>query len=441
MTLLRRKFSLLLVVVFFISFYSGSAYSSTDSVYERMEIFAEVLQEVEDNYIEDRDPQELIDDAIKGMVSSLDPHSKYFTREEYEEFLMESSGSITGIGVTVFIRDDILTIVSPVEDTPAFKAGLKSGDKIIKINDNYTADMEYDDAVRQLRGQKGTNVKLTIKRKGIEEPLVFNIVRDVYPIETVKSYQLDHNIAYVRITDFQGNTTIDLKTALDKLKQGKELKGLILDLRSNPGGRFEQAISVSDVFLDSGIIVSTRFRTEEQNMAAYARADDSEEDYPIIVLVDGGSASASEIVAGALQDHGRALILGTQTFGKGSVQTVIPMSDGSGLCLTTARYYTPSGRSIQVSGGITPNIELEYVTSIDDQDKDLIDSESETDLGDHMKNEENLVQNSADIQEELEKEDTDLKLKERLLKNNQVEMAIQLLRSWDVVSQKESGKS
>ena len=218
MTLLRRKFSLLLVVVFFISFYSGSAYSSTDSVYERMEIFAEVLQEVEDNYIEDRDPQELIDDAIKGMVSSLDPHSKYFTREEYEEFLMESSGSITGIGVTVFIRDDILTIVSPVEDTPAFKAGLKSGDKIIKINDNYTADMEYDDAVRQLRGQKGTNVKLTIKRKGIEEPLVFNIVRDVYPIETVKSYQLDHNIAYVRITDFQGNTTIDLKTALDKLK-------------------------------------------------------------------------------------------------------------------------------------------------------------------------------------------------------------------------------
>ena len=219
------------------------------------------------------------------------------------------------------------------------------------------------------------------------------------------------------------------------------MKGLILDLRSNPGGRFEQAISVSDVFLDSGIIVSTRFRTEEQNMAAYARADDSEEDYPIIVLVDGGSASASEIVAGALQDHGRALILGTQTFGKGSVQTVIPMSDGSGLCLTTARYYTPSGRSIQVSGGITPNIELEYVTSIDDQDKDLIDSESETDLGDHMKNEENLVQNSADIQEELEKEDTDLKLKERLLKNNQVEMAIQLLRSWDVVSQKESGKS
>jgi len=430
-----------LAVVFFISFHSVNTVASTDSVYEKMEIFAEVLREVEDNYIEERNPQELIDDAIKGMVSSLDPHSKYLTREEYKELLMESSGSITGIGVTVSIRDDILTIVSPVEDTPAFKAGLKSGDKIIKINDTYTADMEYDDAARKLRGQRGTHVKLTIKRKGIEEPLVFNIIRDVIPIETVKSYQLDDSIGYVRITDFQGNTTIDLKNALDTLKQDEKLKGLILDLRSNPGGRLDQAISVSDVFLDSGLIVSTRFRTEEQNMAAYARADDSEENYPIIVLVDGGSASASEIVAGALQDNKRALILGTQTFGKDSVQTIIPMTDGSGLCLTTVRYYTPSGRSIQVSGGITPDIEMEYVPSIDDQDNDLLDSESETDLGDHMKNEENRVENSADIQEELEKEDTDLKLKESLLKNNQVEMAIQLLRSWDVVSQKETGKS
>jgi carboxyl-terminal processing protease len=194
---------------------------------------------------------------------------------------------------------------------------------------------------------------------------------------------------------------------LDILKQEKELKGLILDLRSNPGGNLDQAISVSDVFLDSGLIVSTRFRREDQNMAVYARADDSEEDYPIIVLVDGGSASASEIVAGALQDNGRALILGTQTFGKGSVQTVIPMSDGSGLRLTTASYYTPSGRSIQVSGGITPDIELEYVPHTDDQEK-------------------------------VKEEDTDLKLKESLLKNNQVEMAIQLLKSWDAIPQKKS---
>lgn len=441
MTLLKRRLSLSLLGVFFFSFYSGNALSSTDNVYEKMEIFAEVLRQVEDNYIEVRDAPKLIDDAIKGMMRSLDPHSKYLTREEYEELMMESSGSIIGIGVTVSIRDDILTIVSSVENTPAHKAGLKSGDRIIKIDGGYTADMEYDDAVRQLSGQKGTNVKLTIKRKGIEEPLVFNIIRDVIPIETVKSYQLDDSIGYVRITDFQGNTTIDLKNALDTLKQDEKLKGLILDLRSNPGGRLDQAISVSDVFLDSGLIVSTRFRIEEQNMAAYAQADDNEENYPIIVLVDGGSASASEIVAGALQDNKRALILGTQTFGKGSVQTIIPMADGSGLCLTTARYYTPSGRSIQVSGGITPDIEMEYVPSIDDQDNDLLDSESETDLGDHMKNEENRVENSADIQEELEKEDTDLKLKESLLKNNQVEMAIQLLRSWDVVSQKESGKS
>ena len=441
MTLLIKKISLSLVGVLFFSFYGGNALASTDSVYEKMEIFAEVLKEVENNYIEVRNPQELIDDAIKGMVSSLDPHSKYLTREEYEEFLMESSGSITGIGVTVSIRDGILTVVSLVEDTPAYKAGVKSGDRIIKINDSYTADMTFSDTKKNIRGQKGTHVKLTINRKGVENPLVFNVIRDVIPIETVKSYQLDDSIGYVRITDFQGNTTLDLRTALDTLKQEKELKGLILDLRSNPGGSLDQAISVSDVFLDSGLIVSTRFRREEENITAYARADDSEEGYPIIVLVDGGSASASEIVAGALQDHKRALILGTQTFGKGLVQAVIPMSDGSGLCLTTASYFTPNGRSIQVSGGITPDIELEYEPSIDDEDKGLLDSESETDLGDHMKNEENPVENSADIQEDLEKEDTDLEIKESLLNNNQVEMAIQLLRSWDVTTQAESGKS
>ena len=261
------------------------------------------------------------------------------------------------------------------------------------------------------------------------------------PIETVKSYQLDDSIGYVRITGFHRNTTVDLKAALDTLRQEKNLKVLILDLRGNPGGILDQAISVSDVFLDSGLIVSTRFRTEEQDMVAYARADDSEEDYPIIVLVDGGSASASEIVAGALQDNGRALILGTQTFGKGSVQTIIPMSDGSGLRLTTASYYTPSGRSIQVSGGITPDIELEYVPNTDDQDKEDLHSMREADLKDHMKNEEYPVEDVTDIQEKVAEEDEDLEIKETLIKNNQVEMAIQLLKSWDDISQIKSGKS
>ncbi len=441
MMLFKKKLSLSLLGVFCISFYSSIVLASNDSVYKKMEIFTEVLREVEENYIEVRDTQKLIDDAIKGMVSSLDPYSSYLTREEYEEFLMKSSGRITGIGVTLSIRDDILTVISPVEDTPAYKAGLKQGDKIIRINDRYTADMTFNDALKQLRGQKGTHVKLTIKRKGVEEPLVFNIIRDVIPIETVKSYQLDDSIGYVRITDFQGHTTIDLRIALNTLKQEKELKGLILDLRSNPGGSLNQAINVSDVFLDSGLIVSTRFRREEQNMTAYARSEDSEEDYPIVVLVDNGSASASEIVAGALQDNGRALILGTKTFGKGSVQTVIPMSDGSGLCLTTARYYTPSGRSIQVSGGIIPDVELEYVPNTDDQDKENLHSVREADLKDHMKNAESSAEDTAVIQEEVAEEDIDLELKERLINNNQVEMAIQLLRSWDAIFQNKSEKS
>ena len=440
MILTKMKLSLSLLGVFFISLYGDNVTASNDSIYEKMEVFTEVLRQVEDNFIEATDTQKLIDNAIKGMVDSLDPHSFYWTRKEYEEFLMESSGNITGIGVTVSIKDDILTVVSSLEGTPAHKAGLRSGDRIIKIDDHCTTDMTFDDAVNQIRGQKGTNVRLTIKRKGVEKPLVFNIIRDVIPLKTVISYQLDHNIGYVRITDFRGNTTNDLRAALGILKQERNLKGLILDLRSNPGGRLDQAISVSDVFLDSGLIVSTRFRTEEQNMEAYARADDSEGDYPIIVLVDDGSASASEIVAGALQDNKRALILGTRTFGKGSVQTVIPMSDGSGLCLTTARYFTPSGRSIQASG-ITPDIELEYVPEIGDQDEELLHSTREIDLKDHMKNEEYPVEDTADIQEEVREEDTDLELKESLIRNNQVEMAIQLLRSWDVISRKESGKS
>jgi len=462
----RKRVSLNIAILFlfilgilFLNSKSGNVKADTSDIYKNIEVFAEVLSLIEENYVEPQDEQKLIQGAIKGMMQSLDPHSSFMTKEEHEDLLIATEGSFSGIGIEITIKDDILTVVSPIEDTPAYKAGIKAGDKIVKIGDKLTNDMTTTDAVKYIRGTKGTEVELTISREGVDKPLVFKIIRDVIPLRSVKSCPLDYDIGYVRISNFQGKTADDLLIALDSLEEAHKLKGLILDLRNNPGGLLDQAIKVSDEFLDSGLIVSTKGRSEAQNIEESAHKNKKERNYPIIVLVNGGSASASEIVAGALQDNKRALILGTRTFGKGSVQTVLALSDGSGLRLTTARYYTPSGRSIQLSG-ISPDIEIAYVPQNEKEGNEIPGFTREEDLEGHIKNEEykkeedmeireikgetkeEVKEEKKEIKEEQVKEeqkDADLKLKAALEKDNQVLQAMQLLKSWNVISQIKAG--
>lgn len=409
--------------------------ADNEDLYKNIEIFTEVLRQIEDNYVESQDAQTLIYGAIKGMVQGLDPHSSFMTKEEHQDLLIETKGSFSGIGIEITVKDNILTVVSPIEGTPAYKAGLKAGDKIIKIEDKPTNDMTLMDAVNLIRGPKGTEIRLTISREGIDKPLSFRITRDMIPLKSVRHYMLKPDIGYMRISTFQGNTAEDLSSALNDVEGNGKLKGLILDLRNNPGGLLREAIAVSDLFLDSGLIVSTKGRNPEQDIIESAHKNDRERNYPIIVLVNEGSASASEIVAGALQDNKRALILGSKTFGKGSVQTILPLSDGSGLRLTTARYYTPSGKSIQASG-IIPDIELEYIPPVENDASESPHFIREKDLEGHMKND-NLNQQG---QEEItETEESDKIVKRLLEKDNQVHQAVQLLQSWNVISQIKTG--
>jgi carboxyl-terminal processing protease len=427
---------LLLVGVVFLNGDNASVKADTDDVYKNIEIFAEVLRRIEQAYVEPQDPQKLIYGAIKGMVRSLDPHSSFMTKEEHRELMMETKGSFSGVGIEITIKDDTLTVVSPIEDTPAFKAGIKAGDKIIKIEGNSTKDMSLFDAVKYIRGPKGTKVKLTIMREGEEKPLDFAITRDVIPLKSVRYHLLTPDIGYARVLHFRTKTAEDLDAALRELEKGGPLKGLILDLRNNPGGLLMQAAEVADLFLDEGLIVSTRGRDSAQDMVLSAHKNDTQRSFPIIVLVNGGSASASEIVAGALQDNKRALILGTRTFGKGSVQTILPLSDGSGLRLTTARYYTPNGKSIQVDG-ITPDIELEFVPVPEDEnDKEKKQRRfiREKDLMRHMENEKKEGEDTAEKVSE-----QDERVKKLLERDNQVKQALQLLKTWSIFSQIKSG--
>lgn len=425
-------------VSFFIFFSSGwsegkDTKADSDEMYRNLEIFAEVIRQIQENYVEPKDPKKLIESAIKGMVGSLDPHSQYMTKEEHQELIIETKGSFTGVGIEITMKDNVLTVVSPIEGTPAYKAGIRAGDKIIKIDGKSTADMTLMDAVKRIRGPKDTKVKLTIKREGVKEPIDFEIVRDVIPLRTVKKYMLTPNIAYIRVSSFQGNTVEDLNKALTELEKKYKIKGLIFDLRNNPGGLLTQAIKVSDIFLDSGVIVSTRGRNGSQDMVVKAHKDKHKhpQDYPMIVLVNGGSASAAEIVAGALQDNKRALILGTKTFGKGSVQTIIPLSDGSALKLTTARYYTPNGTSIQVSG-ISPDIEVEFnpPSNNKEEEKKKRYFLREKDLKGHIENKSKVKEKGQGLNLI-----DDEKVRALVKRDNQVRYALQLLQNWGKFSQ------
>jgi len=329
--------------------------ASNDETYKGLKIFSDVLELIEKNYVDPVDTADLIHKAIQGMVQSLDPHSALLPPDAFEELQIDTQGEFTGIGIRITMRDGFVTVISPIEGAPAYKAGIKAQDRIIKVDGEATKDLRS--AVMKMRGPKGTDVVVTILREGAAGPMDFKLTRDVIPIESVRALEIKPGYGYVRVTNFRDKTTEDLQDALKKLESAKTpLKGLVLDLRNNPGGLLNQAVEVSDLFLQEGVILSIRGRQNTHTKIFKATPTPATaRDYPMVVLINGGSASASEIVAGALQDHKRALILGTTSFGKGSVQTVESLRDGFGLKFTIARYYTPNGRSIQAKG-IEPDI-------------------------------------------------------------------------------------
>lgn len=361
--------------------------AETEETYKNLEIFSNILSLIQQNYVEPVNTQKVIDGAIKGMLTTLDPHSSFMKPEDFRELEVETKGSFTGIGIEITIKDSILTVVSPIEGTPAHEKGLQAGDKIIKIDGISTKEMSLMEAVKQLRGPKGSEVTISVHREGWTDLKDFNMVRNVIPLHSVRSKFLEPGYLYVRITNFQTQTSTDLTDTLHDKDEQMKIKGLILDLRNNPGGLLVQSIKVADLFLDQGVIVSTRGRIEDQDTSYRARGIGDIFRQPMIILVNEGSASASEIVAGALQDHKRALVLGTQTFGKGSVQTIIPMTDGAGLRLTTARYYTPNGTSIQATG-ITPDVvvPLRQWKAEDKDESNKPDFLREKDLKRHLDN-------------------------------------------------------
>ena len=393
------------------------------SIYKNLKTFNEVLDMVQKNYVEDVDSKKLLEGAINGMMKSLDPHSTYMTAEMYKDLEVETRGSFGGIGIEITIKKDVLTVVSPVEDTPAYNAGIKAGDHIIQIDGKSTKDITIMEAVKKLRGPKDSKVTVTIMREDMTKPKDFVITRSIIKIRSVKSKIYDDHIAYIRVSSFQERTADDLKKVLGDIKaKNGVLEGIILDFRNNPGGLLNQAVAVADVFLKSGVIVTTKGRTKNMETKSVAKDDGDEPMCPIIVMVNEGTASAAEIVSGALQDNGRALVLGTQTFGKGSVQTVIPLEDGSALKLTTAKYYTPSGRSIQAEG-IKPDIIVKYIRP--SEDKEMTDDFiRERDLKGHI---EPKKENDTKKDEGAKKE------QDNLMQDNQLKSALDIIKSWDIM--------
>ena len=338
----------------------GEQVVSTTLPLDELRTFTEVFSKIKSDYVEDVADKKLLEDAIGGMLAGLDPHSTYLDPEGYKDVRIGTEGQFGGLGIEVTMENGFVKVVSPIEDTPAARAGLQPGDLIVRLDDQAVKGMSLSDAVKLMRGKPGSDITLTVVREGENMPLKITVTRAVIKIRSVKSRLLEPGYGYIRITQFQANTTKNMKTSLSKLEKenGGKLKGVVLDLRNNPGGVLNAAVSVSDAFLKKGIIVYTEGRVADSKLTFEAKPDQVLEGAPLVVLVNGGSASASEIVAGALQDNGRAVIMGTKTFGKGSVQTIMPMSNGAALKLTTARYFTPSGRSIQATG-IEPDIVTE----------------------------------------------------------------------------------
>jgi carboxyl-terminal processing protease len=384
--------------------------AATDSdalPFEDLRTFTEIFGRIKRDYVEPVSDKKLLEDAIRGMLSGLDPHSAYLVAEEYQELKEGTTGQFGGLGIEVTMENGFIKVVSPIDDTPAQRAGVKAGDLIVRLDDLPVKGMTLADAVKMMRGKPGSTILLNIVREGEETPLKITLTRDIIKVKSVKSRLLDKNYGYVRISSFQSGTGEGLKEAIAQLKKenGGNLKGLVLDLRNNPGGVLNAAVEVSDAFLKSGLIVYTEGRIENSEMRFNAAPDDISDGAAMVVLINSGSASASEIVAGALQDQKRAVIMGEKSFGKGSVQTILPTSNGAAVKLTTARYYTPSGRSIQAEG-IEPDIALSRVKleSIDKADFKPI---KEADLSGHLQNSKAAEGKAAE--QEKEKENLELK--------------------------------
>ena len=422
---MNKKRIILVSVLFFLIASTGiligrwSIVGAEGEGYEDLKVFTETLTMVKKNYVEEVKTKDLVYGAIKGMLSSLDPHSSFLNPEAFKEMQAETKGEFGGIGIQIGVKEGILTVIAPIEDTPAYRAGLKAGDKIIKINNESARDMSLHDAVTKMRGAPKTSVTITILREGWKETKDFTLIREIIKIKSVKSKLLEDGIGYVKINQFQEQTADDLSTALEKLKQEK-MNSLILDLRNNPGGLLNSAVSVTSQFLPTNKLV-VYIKGKKGDRAEYNTTDERPSyDVPMIVLVNEGSASASEIVAGALKDWNRAVILGAKTFGKGSVQSVIPLSDGSGLRLTTAIYYTPKGTSIQATG-IVPDILVKLEPKEKGKEHPVI---REKDLERHLENNEE--------KEELKEPEEMAPIEVEEKDDTQLQRAMDLLKTWKV---------
>ncbi|MCW8963056.1 MAG: S41 family peptidase, partial [Gammaproteobacteria bacterium] len=365
--------------------------------FDEIRVFADIFSRVKKDYVEPVEDKTLMESAIRGMLSGLDPHSSYLNDEEYKDLHEGTTGEFGGLGIEVGLEDGFVKVIAPIDDTPAQRAGVKAGDIIIRLDDKSVKGISLDEAVKMMRGKPGDPIVLTIVREGEEKPLKIKIVRAVIKVTSVKSRALEPGYYYLRITQFQSHTAELLRKAIERLRTEDKgpVKGVVLDLRNNPGGVLNGAVSVSDIFLEDGLIVYTEGRTKDSASRFHAKPGDMIDGVPMVVIVNGGSASASEIVAGALQDHKRAIILGEKTFGKGSVQTILPMNNGDAIKLTTARYYTPSGNSIQAKG-IVPDIELHSIKVARSTDKEFLQVK-ESQLSGHLKNGKSKDEKKAEL--------------------------------------------
>ncbi|NJM10998.1 MAG: S41 family peptidase [Synechococcaceae cyanobacterium SM1_2_3] len=397
---------------------------------DELRTFTGVLDAVKQDYVEPVKDKDLLENAIRGMLSNLDPHSAYLDAEAFQDLQIGTSGEFGGLGIEVGQEEGFLKVIAPIDDTPAQRAGIRAGDLIIRLDDASVKGMSMADAIQRMRGKPNTPITLTIMREGVQKPLKFKLVREVIQVKSVKSRLLDPGFGYVRITQFQAKTAQNLRQALQELEQQNKspLRGVVLDLRNNPGGVLNGAVEVTDEFLETGVIVQTKGRGSDSDQSFKATPEDALKGAPLVVLVNGGSASASEIVAGALQDHRRALILGERTFGKGSVQTILPLGDGTAVKLTTARYYTPNGRSIQAEG-IEPDIKVKplKVTAGDSNaDADFV---KEADLTGHLRNDKSNGEKS-----DAGKTDADL-----AQSDYQLSEALNLLKGMTLLQARKSG--
>ncbi|MDB3969730.1 S41 family peptidase [Candidatus Pelagibacter sp.] len=352
-----KKIQLYLIIFLSSFIFSHSINSAEIDIYKKIDLFGEVLEKINKEYVDEINQSESMDSAINGLLQSLDPYSSYMSPEIFQEMQTETRGEFGGLGIEVSMEAGVVKVITPIDDTPASKAGIKAGDFIVKIDSVQVQGKSLSEAVDLMRGLVGTDIELTVRRRGVKKALTFNITREIIEVQSVKSDLLENNIGYIRLTSFNDNSSNQIKKKIKKLKENENLKAFILDLRNNPGGLLSQAIKISDFFLDNGEIVSTKSRKKSDNRKWFARKGDITEGKTLVVLINYGSASASEIVAGALKDHKRAIIIGENSYGKGSVQSIIPLKNKGAIRLTVSKYYLPSGKSIS-EVGVRPDIEV-----------------------------------------------------------------------------------